>query len=65
MKLKKPVPVKLFGEEEVKVTELKTEGRMVIINGKGIKDTGYLFHELPLEDRKKVLNRAGLYFYEF
>lgn len=57
--------MKLFGEEEVKVTELKTEGRMVIINGKGIKDTGYLFHELPLEDRKKVLNRAGLYFYEF
>ena len=64
MKPKKPVPVKLFGEE-VQVTEVKTGGRMTILNSEGIKDTGYLLEELSVDDRKKLLNRLGLYHYDF
>lgn len=64
MKIKKPIEVSLKGEA-VKVVSLRGEGRITIERKNGIKDTGYLFEELPIEDQKKVLNRVGYYHYNY
>jgi len=64
MKLKKPVEVDLY-EEKVNVIALRSEGKITIKREDGVKDIGYLFEELSIEDQKKVLNRAGYYFYNY
>lgn len=64
MKLKKPVEVKLYGET-VEVITLRSEGKITIKRKDGIKDIGYIFEEISIDDQKKVLNRAGYYYYDY
>jgi len=64
MKIKKPILVSLLGET-VEVLSLRSEGRITIRKNDGIKDTGYMFEELNIEDQKKILNQVGYYFYNY